>query len=137
MKFKDWILFAESIDPQHVVNAALSARKQGKICDRAHFGDCKEISEETLKILKRAGIPARMSGGTFITNLENKDSWDHSWVVVSGKWILDPTIDQFFSDLDEDMILKQPGVYYSHPSWDGNTLSNRYFRSKPIAKLDL
>ena len=137
MKFKDWIIFSESIDPQQVVNAALTARKHGGICNRSHFGDCKELSEETLKLLKQLGIPARLSGGTFTTNISDKQSWDHSWIVVSGRWILDVTIDQFFSDLDEDMILKQPGIYYSHPSWDGNTYKDRYYRSAPIAKINL
>lgn len=136
MKFRDWMVLAEGIDPQQVINAALVARKTSGVCDRARFGDCKEISEETVKILSRAGIQARLSGGTFITKPDDNESWDHSWVLVMNRWVLDPTIDQFFSDLDVDMKTKTPGVYYSHPSWDGNIYRDRYYRAKAI-KLDL
>lgn len=137
MKFQDWLILIENADPQQVVNAALVARKSGGVCNRAQFGDCKAISEEAVKVLQHAGIQARLSGGTFITNVDDNQSWDHSWVVVMNRWIFDPTIDQFFSELDVDMRTKTPGVYYSHPSWDGNGYKNRYFRAKPIASLDL
>jgi hypothetical protein len=131
MKFRDWIVLIESIDPQQIINAALVARKQGN-CDRVHFSACKAILEETLAILMRAGISARISSGTFTT--KKNESWDHSWIVV-GKWILDPTVDQFKTD--SAIKTKSPGIYYSHPSWDGNHLRERYFHSKPIAKINL
>jgi hypothetical protein len=137
MKFKDWMILAEGIDPQQIINAAMVARKSVGVCDRAHFGDCKEISEHTVEVLKRAGIECRLSGGTFTTNLKDNSSWDHSWVVVANRWILDATIDQFFKDLDVDMKTKSPGIYYSHPSWDGNVYKDRYFRFKSKVKLDL
>jgi hypothetical protein len=137
MKFLDWLSLVESVDPQQVIDAALAARKNGGICDRAHFGDCKEISQATLQMLQKVGIQARLTGGTFITKPKDDESWDHSWLIINNKWILDPTVDQFFSDLDVDMHTKTPGIYYSHPNWDGNSLKSRYYRSKPIARIQL
>lgn len=128
LDFTHWLYLTESLDPQQVINAAILGRKNGGICDRAHFGDCQDIMKETMVVLRRAGIQAYESGGTFITNLANNDSWEHSWVQV-GKHILDPTVDQFFSDLDVDMHTKTPGIYYSNPQWDGNELRNRYQRT--------
>lgn len=136
MKFRDWIILAEGVDPQKVIDAALVARKTSGVCDRAHFGDCKAISEETVKALLKTGIQARITGGTFITKPKENESWDHSWILVMDRWILDPTIDQFFSEIDVDMRTKTPGVYYSNPSWDGNVYKNRYYRAKSI-KLNL
>jgi hypothetical protein len=106
-----------------VVQAAIKARKNlGIKC--ARFGDCNDVSKTVAQLLKRSGIPAKWTGHYF----DNGDNGytDHSWVVVDGKWILDPTIDQFFSSLDEDMDTKIPGVYYSHPEWDGNKYVKRY-----------
>lgn len=137
MKFLDWLVLVEGANPQQVINAALEARKTGGVCNRAHFGDCMAISEDTIKILTSLGIPARLTGGTFITNPKEDDSWDHSWIIVNNRWILDVTIDQFFSELDVDMHTKTPGIYYSHPSWDGNVYKSRYFRREPIAKVKI
>jgi DNA polymerase III alpha subunit len=73
MKFLDWLSLVESVDPQQVIDAALAARKNGGICDRAHFGDCKEISQATLQMLQKVGIQARLTDGTIylpITSLK-------------------------------------------------------------------
>ena len=136
MKFQDWMVLIEGVDPQQIINAALVAREQG-VCDRTHFSDCKTISEKTVKILQHAGIQARLSNGTFITKSKKNESWDHSWIIIMNRWILDVTIDQFHSELDNNIKTKTPGIYYSHPSWDGNNYKDRYFRAKSIATLDL
>jgi hypothetical protein len=126
MKFKDWIVFTESIDPQQIINAALAARKNSN-CNQTRFEDCKELAQQTLEILKRAGIQVHLSAGTFQTN---KESWDHSWLIIMNRWVLDPAVSQF-----PNIDTKTPGIYYSHPSWDGNKYKDRYYRKKPIAKI--
>jgi hypothetical protein len=121
----DFRTFLEGIvDPKQVVSAALKARSDDKIC-RARFGDCRSTATATVKYLNEMGIPAKLAGGQFITNPAEDEEWDHSWVQV-GQYILDPTVDQFFSSLDVDMETKTPGVYYSHPLWDGSGLAKRY-----------
>lgn len=122
----------EAIAAEPVVQAALRARSgEGIRC--ARFGDCKAAATATVALLRQEGIPAKLVHGRFVSatgdapGFEERTEWDHSWVEVSGD-ILDPTVDQFFSELDEDMILETPGVYYSHPRWDGDWLVSRYER---------
>lgn len=107
---------------QKVVDAALKARKQIN-CDRAIFGDCLDVSKRTIVILSEIGISAKLEGGQFITNFDDDEEWDHSWVVVDDE-ILDPTVDQFFSSLDVDLVTTIPGIYYS--SIDDDWLRERY-----------
>ena len=137
MRFSDWKLLVESLDPQQIVNTALQVRKLKGVCTRAKFGDCKELSEELMKMLLRQGVQARMSGGTFITKPKDDESWEHSWLVINNRWVLDVTIDQFFSDLDVDMHTKTPGIYFSHPNWDGNVYKDRYYRARSLGKIQM
>lgn len=117
MRFK---LFLENT--RQIINLALQARQQAG-CDKARFGDCRDVSERTVVLLKSMGIPAKLKGGHFIANPDENDYWDHSWVVIDGE-ILDPTVDQFFSTLDVDLETETPGIYYS--ALDGPWLMNRY-----------
>ena len=130
MRFK---LFMEAVGrPAQIVSVAQEARKQeGVKC--AVFGDCNAVCDLTVKLLGKMGIQAKRVGGHFRASSsdsrynfsgENSDS-EHSWVLVEG-YILDPTIDQFFSELDEDMHTKVEGIYFSHPEWDGNRYVKRY-----------
>jgi transglutaminase-like putative cysteine protease len=107
-----------------VISAALEARKEIS-CDKAIFGDCLDVSRRTVAILNKAGIPAKLTGGQFVTNPVEDEEWDHSWVIVDGE-ILDPTVDQFFSPLDVDLETTVPGIYYSPV--DGGWLDDRYKR---------
>lgn len=119
--------FLESMqfDPQSVVQAAIRARADEDITARASFGDCKATCVRLASLLRAAGIPAQLKGGQFVCNPNNEIHYDHSWLVVSSD-ILDPTVDQFFSDLDFDLSTQTPGVYFSHPEWDGDWLTDRY-----------
>ncbi|KKN96730.1 hypothetical protein LCGC14_0163740 [marine sediment metagenome] len=112
------------------IDLAKQARKQF-VCDVAQFGDCSETAEGLVKLLRAKGIQAKIQGGQFITvtgdrpGFEELEEWDHTWVIV-GSHILDPTVDQFTSTLDVDLYTSEGGVYYSHPSVDGDELKSRY-----------
>jgi hypothetical protein len=107
---------------RRIIEAALQARNEIN-CVKAVFGDCLDVSRRTVAILKEMQIPAKLVGGQFITNFEEDEEWDHSWVMV-GEEILDPTVDQFFSPLDVDLRTTVPGIYYS--AIDGSWLDDRY-----------
>jgi hypothetical protein len=117
-------LFLENLDPSTIVDIAQQARQEADITTCARFGDCKDVSNITIKLLKQRGIKAQLKGGYFSPGGENGDV-EHSWIVIDG-FILDPTIDQFFSELDVDMDTKVKGIYYSHHEWDGDKYENRY-----------
>jgi len=109
------------LSPQEIVNITVQARKNIEICERAKFGDCGDAAKETVKLLNSGKIES----GYFVYNLPNEEQSEHSWIRI-GRYVLDPTIDQFFSDLDVDLETKTYGIYFSHPSWDGDWLLNRY-----------
>ena len=113
-----------------IISAVLQIRASEGI-QRCTFGDCNDICDKTLIALKKLHIPARRQSGQFITNpnppdTDEEETWDHTWIVIENNYIFDPTVDQFFSSLDVDLITKQPGIYYSHPDWDGDWLVKRY-----------
>ena len=118
-------LFLENLDPSSIVDVAQQARQEAGVIRCALFGDCKDVSNDTIKLLKQKGVKAHIEGSYFYVGDENGD-FEHSWVVVDNGFILDPTIDQFFSSLDEDMHTKVKGIYFSHPEWDGDRYANRY-----------
>lgn len=117
-------LFLENLDPSSIVDIAQQARQEAGIVRCAKFGDCNDVCDLTVKLLKQRKIKAKRVGGYFWTGEENGDI-EHSWIIVDN-FILDPTIDQFFSTLDVDMHTEVPGIYYSHPDWDGDVYVNRY-----------
>lgn len=139
MQFRD---FFENQKVNLIVSLAKQARQIYGICDRAKFGDCNDTVKETLILLKQYGIQAKSQGGYFITNPNSvavwpgeedeptPEEWEHTWISIQDdakKDILDPTIDQFYSSLDFDLMTKAPGIYYSHPLWDGDAgLLERY-----------
>ena len=127
-----------ALNPHEIVQLALRARDEYGICERAQFGDCKDTSQGLVNLLQERGLHARVTGSQFIYGYDNNPAYegddeeasphssnDHSWVMLNG-WILDPTVDQFFSDMDVDLVTKTPGVYFSHPQWDGPKYVNRY-----------
>jgi hypothetical protein len=105
-----------------IINTAILARQQYG-CNPAIFGDCKNVSKIVVSALNQKGIPAKLKGGQFITNPSEDEEWDHSWITI-GSSVLDPTVDQFFSMLDIDLITEVPGIYYSE--LDGDWLKSRY-----------
>lgn len=107
-----------------IISTALQVREKEDIT-HSQFGDCNDIVVKTIAELNKLRIPARRQGGQFISNPSEDEEYDHTWIVIEND-IFDPTIDQFFSSLDVDLITKQPGVYYSHPEWDGDWLVKRY-----------
>jgi GNAT superfamily N-acetyltransferase len=110
---------------EKIINAALQARQETG-CLPTGFGDCGDTSKKTVAILKENGISAKVVDGLFITNVSVQENWDHSWVEI-GNVILDPTVDQFLSEMDVDVETEVPGVYYS--AVDGGWLAGRYQRS--------
>lgn len=118
-------LFFENISAESIVQACQKARRDYGIKKCSTFGDCKDVSQEVSKILKSLGITARLVGGYFLANRNYGEEYEHSWLMTDN-FILDPTIDQFFSPLDEDLVTKTFGIYFSHPEWDGDKYSNRY-----------
>lgn len=120
--FKEFLL--EATNPQTVINLAIESRNEIGI-ECAKFGDCADVSHNLLKKLNQNNIKAVIDGGYFIYNLKNDESYEHSWIKIDN-YILDATIDQFYSDLDEDLETKYYGIYFSHPQVDGNWLEKRY-----------
>jgi hypothetical protein len=118
-------LFFENNNPDSIVQACQKARRDYGVKQCSSFGDCKDISKESMIILKSVGVVAQLVGGHFLANKNDGEEYDHSWLVVDG-FVLDPTIDQFFSSLDEDLTTNIFGVYFSHPEWDGDKYLNRY-----------
>mgnify|MGYP000299444042 CR=1 FL=1 len=124
---RNFTQFLESMqfDPQSVVQAAIQARADEGIAGRATFGDCKAVCNRLASLLRKLGVVAQLKGGQFICDPNDEIHYDHSWLIVGGD-ILDPTVDQFFSDLDFDLSTQTPGVYFSHPECDGDWLTDRY-----------
>ena len=119
--------FREYFEKQdhRIVSLAMKARQQGGICTRSRFGDCNDIVARTLALLTHNGIHAKRVAGNFICDPREDVYFEHTWIAISD-YVLDPTVDQFFSDLDVDLITKQRGIYYSAPDWDGDWLEKRY-----------
>ena len=108
-----------------VTPAAKRARKTWGITKRAEFGDCSAVCRLLVEILQELGIQCRLQFGKFHT--AEDEEWDHTWVETFEKydiWILDPTVDQFYSSLDIDLETKTDGIYYSKV--DGDELASRY-----------
>ncbi len=116
-------LFLENLNPSSIVHFAQQARQESGITRCAKFGDCNDVVNKTVNLLKRAGIKAKLKGSQFWT--DDDMYFDHSWVIIYGN-ILDPTIDQFFSELDVDLETKVSGIYYSDYEWDGPKYIERY-----------
>lgn len=121
--------FAETVAeaPSEIVAVAVAARRKYGICDkqRARFGDCNDTARMVVQMLNKMGLQTQFQGGQFVCDPNDDLQFDHGWVLVDGQ-ILDPTVDQFFSELDVDLYTKTPGVYFSHPEWDGEWLRPRY-----------
>jgi hypothetical protein len=112
------------------VAALVEEARLGKGVDsNAVFGDCGPVSRDLIPLLMGRGVTVRLAHGIFVSNPEEEEQWDHSWVEldIDGKtYILDPTVDQFFSPLDVDLVLENEKFYFSHPDWDGDWLAERY-----------
>lgn len=119
-------LFFENVTAESIVQACQKARRDYGIKQCSAFGDCKDVSKEVSKILRSLGVSATLTGGHFLANKNDGEEYEHSWLMID--FLLDPTIDQFFSSLDEDMETIVPGIYYAHPQWDGDKYINRYSR---------
>lgn len=127
---------------RHIIRAVRDARLEAGIKDgeKAIFGDCGDVSRRILRIIKACYLyKCDLKHGTFVCgpddNSEDEDAvieFDHTWLEVDGH-IVDGTVDQFFSDLDEDMVTATDGLYFSHPEQDGDSLKDRY-RSRDYAK---
>lgn len=120
-----YIGFEGDRETEEIINTAILARQRYGCHSKAMFGDCLDVSKIIVPVLNQKGIPAKIHGGFFITNPSEDEKWVHSWVSI-GEEILDPTVDQFFSSLDVDLVTKVPGIYYSEI--DGDWLRNRYWR---------
>lgn len=110
-----------------IVWCAVKARRRYGLSGLTHasFGDCNAVCKLTSSLLGQQDIDSKVRGHGFIYDLSEGESFEHSYVLVDGH-ILDPTIDQFFSPLDVDLHTAVPGVYFSHPDWDGDWLKERY-----------
>lgn len=127
--------FLENQEYDSAIEACLQARRQWGICGArtagsakgvgAVFGDCKETAKGAVALLQRQNRNARLAHGYFIADPAEDESWEHTWIEIDD-YILDPTVDQFFSSLDIDLYTTVQGIYFSHPEWDGDSLKERY-----------
>jgi hypothetical protein len=105
-----------------LIEQAILARRL--MCDgiQAVYGECGCVSFQLKKLIDSKRIRGRRVIYTQGFFRDNKDQLvDHTWLVVYG-YILDATVDQFICGKQT----KQPGVYYSHPKFDGKSLRERY-----------
>lgn len=108
-----------------IIAAVKRARRFCLNGEKARFGDCGPVSFRLVEELAFLDIACQMDAGTFqYTAHEENDKLDHTWVILHDGTIIDPTVDQFFSDLDIDLVTTHPGIYF--PPVDGDYLVSRY-----------
>jgi hypothetical protein len=117
----------------NMIRFCMMARSEAGIGhrDRAKFGDCTAAATALKRIVEGfTNHTVVIKGGKFVCDYDPSDSdeplsFDHTWLEIDGI-IVDPTVDQFFSDLDVDMDLVTDGMYIGHPDHDADTLKARY-----------
>lgn len=68
--------------------------------ERAEFGDCTPVAIILKRLLEEeTDKEVVIVGGRF--QCDEDTEFDHTWLLVDGE-IVDPTVDQFYSDLDVD-----------------------------------
>jgi hypothetical protein len=117
------VVLAFTMNTTKIIAAAKRARKFCGIAnnERAVFNDCGPVSRQLVQELAEIGIDAQLAHGQF--KCDDDTEFDHTWVVVDGV-IIDPTVDQFFSDLEIDLVTHTPGLYF--PPHDTDYLNGRY-----------